>query len=102
MGCINSLSHSGIFTRAPHRIGKCQAKDGPYLYNVQVGGEGWHNRHHARPKCAKNGPAGWTLVDYNYSVICVLEALHLVWNVKHPNRDPKDAHQEESPQSKQE
>lgn len=82
--CINSLNHSPYFTKTPIRLTQCDAKDGPCLYNVQNGGEGWHNHHHGNPKCAKNGPYGWRNIDYNYWAICILELTGIVWDVNHP------------------
>jgi stearoyl-CoA desaturase (delta-9 desaturase) len=50
-------------------------------------GEAWHNNHHAFPTSAPFGLKWWQL-DIGYIVICVLEKLGLVWNVKRPK--PKD------------
>ena len=46
-------------------------------------GEGWHNNHHAWPSSARMGIARWQL-DPGYIVVCVLERLGLIWDVKRP------------------
>ncbi len=46
-------------------------------------GEGWHNNHHRYPVSARAGFRWWE-IDMFYWVICLFEALGLVWNVKRP------------------
>jgi len=44
-------------------------------------GEGWHNNHHRFPRSARAGMRWWEL-DLFYGVICLLEALGLIWDVQ--------------------
>jgi stearoyl-CoA desaturase (delta-9 desaturase) len=46
-------------------------------------GEGWHNNHHRYPVSARAGFRWWE-IDMFYWVLCVFEALGLIWNVKRP------------------
>jgi stearoyl-CoA desaturase (delta-9 desaturase) len=48
-------------------------------------GEGWHNNHHHRPRCAAHGHR-WFEVDATYAVIRLLESLGLIRGVVHPPR----------------
>lgn len=44
-------------------------------------GEGWHNNHHRFPRSARAGLRWWE-IDMFYWVICLFEALGLVWEVQ--------------------
>ena len=44
-------------------------------------GEGWHNNHHRFPRAAHAGVRWWEL-DLFYYIICLFEALGLVWEVQ--------------------
>jgi len=44
-------------------------------------GDGWHNNHHREPGSARHGHAWWEL-DVTYSVLCVLAAFGIVWNLR--------------------
>jgi stearoyl-CoA desaturase (delta-9 desaturase) len=44
-------------------------------------GDGWHNNHHREPGSARHGHAWWEL-DITYSVLCVLAAFGIVWNLR--------------------
>ena len=46
-------------------------------------GEGWHNNHHAEPKSARHGHR-WFEFDLAYLLICLLQKLHLIWDVQLP------------------
>jgi stearoyl-CoA desaturase (delta-9 desaturase) len=46
-------------------------------------GEGWHNNHHRFPRSARAGLRWWEFDPY-YWVICLFEALGLVWGVRRP------------------
>jgi stearoyl-CoA desaturase (delta-9 desaturase) len=48
-------------------------------------GEGWHNNHHHRPRCAAHGHR-WFEIDPGYAVIRLLERLGLVRAVVHPRQ----------------
>lgn len=53
-------------------------------------GEGYHNNHHAKPRCAAHGLRWWEF-DLTRYTIWTLEKLHLAWNVHWPERDAKPA-----------
>ncbi|TWT36378.1 Fatty acid desaturase [Posidoniimonas corsicana] len=54
-------------------------------------GEGWHNNHHAKPRCVAHGHRWWEL-DATYWVVLVLERLGLATEVVHPKRyEPSEA-----------
>ena len=46
-------------------------------------GEGYHNNHHAKPRCAAHGLRWWE-IDFTRYCIWALEKLHLAWNVVWP------------------
>jgi stearoyl-CoA desaturase (delta-9 desaturase) len=52
-------------------------------------GEGWHNNHHAEPRCAAHGRRWWEL-DVSYLTIRALECAGLAWDVVKP-RPPREA-----------
>lgn len=55
-------------------------------------GEGWHNNHHAKPRCVSHGHRWWE-IDATYWVVLILEKLGLATKVVHPTAyEPKDAH----------
>jgi stearoyl-CoA desaturase (delta-9 desaturase) len=51
-----------------------------WLVGVISNGEGWHNNHHAEPRCAAHGRRWWEL-DVSYLTICALEQLGLASDV---------------------
>jgi stearoyl-CoA desaturase (delta-9 desaturase) len=52
--------------------------------NIFIGvvsnGEGWHNNHHAQPRCAAHGHKWWEL-DVTYITIQLLQLVRLAWDV---------------------
>jgi fatty-acid desaturase len=56
--------------------------------NVLIGfvsnGEGWHNNHHAAPRCAQHGHSWWEL-DVTWLTIRLLEAIGLARRVVRPS-----------------
>ena len=50
-----------------------------------INGEGWHNNHHAEPRCASHGQRWWEF-DVYYLFIRVLERFGLAWDVVKPKR----------------
>ena len=50
-----------------------------------INGEGWHNNHHAEPRCASYGQRWWEF-DVYYVMIRILERVGLVWDVVKPKR----------------
>jgi fatty-acid desaturase len=54
-----------------------------WLVGLLSNGEGWHNNHHAQPRCAAHGRRWWEL-DVSYLTIRVLARLGLAWGVVMP------------------
>jgi fatty-acid desaturase len=50
-----------------------------------INGEGWHNNHHAEPRCAAHGHRWWEF-DVYYVFIRLLEQFGLAWDVVKPKR----------------
>jgi stearoyl-CoA desaturase (delta-9 desaturase) len=46
-------------------------------------GEGWHNNHHAEPRCAAHGRQWWE-IDVSYLTIRALERVGLAWDLVKP------------------
>ena len=55
-----------------------------------TGGEGYHNNHHAKPRCAAHGLRWWEF-DLTRYVIWSLEKCGLAWNVVWPKPDAETA-----------
>jgi stearoyl-CoA desaturase (delta-9 desaturase) len=53
-------------------------------------GEGYHNNHHAQPRCAAHGLRWWEF-DLTRYVIWVLEKCGLAWKVVWPAKEAKDS-----------
>jgi stearoyl-CoA desaturase (delta-9 desaturase) len=51
------------------------------LLGILTLGDGWHNNHHRFPHAAQAGIKWWQ-VDRAFRVICFLEKLGIVWNVR--------------------
>jgi hypothetical protein len=60
-----------------------------WLVALMSNGEGWHNNHHAEPRCASHGRRWWEL-DLSYLSIRLLELAGLAWNVVKPGRQTLD------------
>jgi stearoyl-CoA desaturase (delta-9 desaturase) len=56
-----------------------------WLVGLVSNGEGWHNNHHAEPRCAAHGRRWWEL-DISYLTIRALETVGLAWDVAKPGR----------------
>ena len=54
-----------------------------WLVGLISNGEGWHNNHHAQPRCAAHGQRWWE-VDVSYCTIRLLERVGLAWGVVRP------------------
>lgn len=75
--CVNSVTHI---------VGKKRFVTGDESRNswwvaLLTFGEGWHNNHHRWPLSARQGMYWWEL-DLTYLLLCVLEKLGLVWDLK--------------------
>jgi stearoyl-CoA desaturase (delta-9 desaturase) len=56
-----------------------------WVVGLLSNGEGWHNNHHAQPRCAAHGQRWWEL-DVSYLTICALAWVGLAWDVVRPDR----------------
>jgi stearoyl-CoA desaturase (delta-9 desaturase) len=56
-----------------------------WLVGLVSNGEGWHNNHHAEPRCAAHGQRWWEL-DVSYLTIRALELVGLASEVIKPRR----------------
>ena len=56
-----------------------------WLFALATNGEGWHNNHHAEPRCAAHGRRWWEL-DVSYLSIRALEMVGLATSVIRPTR----------------
>jgi stearoyl-CoA desaturase (delta-9 desaturase) len=65
-----------------------------WLVGLLSNGEGWHNNHHAEPRCAAHGQRWWEL-DVSYWTIRALERVGLASDVAMPGRrhKPERAHE---------
>lgn len=55
-----------------------------WLFGFLGYGDGWHNNHHAFQRRAAHGHKAWEF-DLSYVMICLLEKLHLAYDVVRPN-----------------
>jgi fatty-acid desaturase len=65
-----------------------------WLVGLLSNGEGWHNNHHAEPRCAAHGQRWWEL-DVSYWTIRALEQVGLASDVVMPGRrhKPEPSHE---------
>ena len=77
--CINSLAH--LVGRRVYETNDHSRNN--WALALLAGGEGWHNNHHFFPASARQG-FRWYEVDTTYYVLCVLERLGVVWDVRRP------------------
>jgi stearoyl-CoA desaturase (delta-9 desaturase) len=56
-----------------------------WLVGLISNGEGWHNNHHAQPRCAAHGQRWWE-VDVSYLTIRLFERVGLAWDVVRPGK----------------
>ena len=57
-----------------------------WLIALTNNGEGWHNNHHAYPRCAAHGHRRWE-IDVTYLAVVMLERLGIAKNVVHPKAE---------------
>jgi len=58
-----------------------------WFFALATNGDGWHNNHHADPRCAAHGFHRWWELDVTYLTLRGLKALGLVWDLV-PRRRP--------------
>jgi stearoyl-CoA desaturase (delta-9 desaturase) len=56
------------------------------LIGLLSNGEGWHNNHHAQPRCAAHGHKWWE-IDVTWRTIWLLQKLGLAWDVVSINKN---------------
>lgn len=78
-GSVNSFTH--LFGSRPYHTTD-NSRNNPVI-GILSFGEGWHNNHHHNATSARLG-FRWYQFDFTYMVICILEKLHLVYDVKRP------------------
>ena len=76
---VNSIGH--LF--GPQRFDTGDGSRNNWILGIIGLGDGWHNNHHRAPTSARHGFA-WYEFDQSYSLIRLLERLHLVWGVRQP------------------
>ncbi|MCB0954447.1 MAG: acyl-CoA desaturase, partial [Microthrixaceae bacterium] len=76
---VNSLAH----VWGTRRFDTTDTSRNNFVIAVLTMGEGWHNNHHRYAHLARQGLYWWE-VDASYWVLCGLEKLHIVWDLKRP------------------
>jgi stearoyl-CoA desaturase (delta-9 desaturase) len=79
---INSIAHAF----GERRFATGDASRNVWLLGWLALGEGWHNNHHAFPRSAIQGLRRHE-VDPSGALLCVLERLGLVWDLRRPPTD---------------
>jgi fatty-acid desaturase len=82
---VNSFTHVWGYTNFDTGDGSRNN----WLVGLVSNGEGWHNNHHAEPRCASHGRR-WFELDVSYLTIRCLAGLGLAWDVVKPKltREP--------------
>ncbi|MGH8583589.1 MAG: acyl-CoA desaturase [Gammaproteobacteria bacterium] len=83
---INSLVH--VWGTRPYATGDNSRNN--LIGAILTLGDGWHNNHHHYPVSVRHGFRWWQ-IDPTYYLLCGLERLGLVWDLKRPARDRIDA-----------
>jgi stearoyl-CoA desaturase (delta-9 desaturase) len=52
-----------------------------WFFALATNGDGWHNNHHAYPRCAAHGFHRWWELDVTYLTLRCLQAAGLVWDM---------------------
>ncbi len=78
---VNSVTHLWGYRNFDTQDGSCNN----WLVGLVSNGEGWHNNHHAEPRCAAHGRRWWEL-DVSYLTIRALEIVGLASEVVRPKR----------------
>ena len=78
---INSLSH--LF--GGRRYATADGSRNSWLLALMTTGEGWHNNHHHYQSSANQGFRWWE-IDVTYYLLCLLELLGLIWDLRRPPR----------------
>lgn len=76
---INSLMH--VWGKQAYNTGDNSKNS--FLATLVVMGDGWHNNHHYYPVSVRHGFEWWQ-IDPSYYLLCLLERLGIVWDLKRP------------------
>jgi stearoyl-CoA desaturase (delta-9 desaturase) len=76
---INSLVH--VWGTKPYETGDNSRNNA--IGAVLTLGDGWHNNHHYYPLSVRHGFEWWQF-DITYYILCALETLGIVWDLKRP------------------
>ena len=79
---VNSLTH--LWGYCNYQVSDHSRNN--WIIGFTNNGEGWHNNHHAFPRCAAHGHKWWEL-DLTYTFIVLLEKIGVAKNVVHPTRE---------------
>ena len=82
---INSITHISGYRNYETR----EHSRNNWIVALLSHGEGWHNNHHAKPRCANNGHKWWEF-DLTYWVICLLQTVGLAQQVVGLKEGPPD------------
>src|SRR5262249_11783838 len=52
-----------------------------WLFALATNGDGWHNNHHADPRCANHGFHRWWELDVTFLTLLGLRSVGLVWDL---------------------
>jgi stearoyl-CoA desaturase (delta-9 desaturase) len=85
---INSICHMPRF--GYRRFDTSDHSRNNFWIGVLGFGEGYHNNHHAQPRCAAHGLRWWEF-DLTRYVIWMLEKCGLAWKVVWPAKEAKDS-----------
>ena len=76
---INSLAH----VWGSRRFETTDTSRNNFWLALLTMGEGWHNNHHRFAHLSRQGLYWWE-IDASYYVLCLLEKLGIVWDLKRP------------------
>jgi len=79
---INSLAH--LFGKRRYETSDDSRNN--WALALLTTGEGWHNNHHHYQSSANQGFRWWE-IDVTYYVLCVLERLGVIWDLRRPPRE---------------
>ena len=74
---VNSLSHRWGY----RNYATDENSRNNWLIALTSNGEGWHNNHHADPRCAAHGFHRWWELDVTYLTLWWLSVVGLVWDM---------------------
>lgn len=87
---VNSLTHTSGYRNYDTND---QSRNS-WLVAFLAAGEGWHNNHHAQPRCAAAGHRWWELDPSNWA-ICAMALVGLATDRVHVRTASEDANREE-------